>query len=462
MKFSNSINRTLGVAIVLTTIITNLLCLCWAVRVDIKESNRKLEVICTGIKSFKHLSEMENLIGEIKKHGIDLFRSNRPTSSWTSYLGFSDHLKLCIDQLDAILDLEPLIKERNNVCKSSHIDKIEAYKTKHLPDIIGSIKQSKITKNFFYLYSAQVSVICKKNLLQSLNLANNNFITKANYESVMPWLKNKSLCKQTDSNIRGPSDQEQIRCDAIEVLNSIRSISELSEIMRNTTQQWQQINFLQDLFPSMYEQTGLSSNKSINDSYTSDGDSTKLILPETMRPELEIMIDTCSKCRKVYANTIMPIVRLASLGINPKYRNFDRKCHDEELIQRWLTVTAICQTMLHSSFADEKLMNAIHNNRDTKTSVVLVTGDSSSGNQKDEIEVPEFFSNEIENKLWIAKYLPNSFTKLRTEFTTKLVKTFKLNHLNDGVIFDESVKRTYNNLMKGFIGGFILAALGQT
>lgn len=417
-----------------------------------KTANEKLSRLCKNIGSIKHISIMEQLIDNLKKvmpspdYADFLDQLNRQPSSWLAHLTSPDPMLACLQQADSILALDLILQEKNNVCHSSHIDQIESY---HQRFSAGSSpgRPTALTRHFFKLYASQVAFQCKSNLLRSLKSADKRFIKPAEYDKVMPWLlsnggddvcpttgllKLSSLQQQQQQQPPEPvasaaADSLQ-RCSARQALADIKSISELVEAFEG--------------FDSA------SSNATSNPIEQHD-QSLYMIISESQRQLVDNVLDSCRKFESIYSHTVMPIVRLTRMGYDPKFENFNKLCRQDNFVHRWFSITLICTSMLRlgdkkygtSAELDESLV--IVDKIDEPTDETAHSGDVEENETRVARQQEDIvFKNPIEDELWVAKYIPNTMSKLKSGFYKRISKIFKLETVENHIVFRQTMSDT--------------------
>lgn len=420
---------------------------------------KHLGSLCNELKTIKKLSEMDQLIKVLKEVMKDVdYIEYQKYSHWNEYWKQTfDHSRPCLAQADAIVNLNPIIIERENVCKSNHITKIEAYYEKYLKNKLTThCNQPKpITSDFFFLYAGQVAIICKQNLLKSLNLADEKLFNDDSYAKVMPWQSNQeNICKTIDLNHNAisptnkkPSNQReetQRLCSARQALSGAKNVYELVEsIDRDEQTMIRMVTGFED---------DSKAADSLNNINLEDSNETEyiLVVPEHDKQTIEEILKTCLKFKPVYENTVLSIVRLISMGIDPDFkkfnRRFDLKCQQEKLIQQWFSITLICNSMLKSRLADDA--NDVDGGNDISKldgqhGFIIVEEERHQDEENNSfLEEPlSFLSYPIEDELWIGKFLPSRIGRLKTKFIKNIVKTFKINQLLNNVVFQKTIKR---------------------
>lgn len=404
---------------------------------------KELDSLCSELGSIKKLSQLEQLIDALVKvmkdvNYIDYQKYSHRNDYWKRSLF---HTRPCLVQADAIVELEPIIKERDNVCKSSHINKIEDYHKKYIKSkqLAPPSYQKPITSNFFHLYAGQVAIICKQNLLQSLNLANEKLFNSDSYAKFMPWLSKEDTCEAT--KISDTLQQETERqCNARRALSSVKSVYELVD----------SIDRDQESIAKMVAKLKEDSNRVADSQLETDGQHSGiefiLMVPEHDKQPVKDILKSCSDFRPIYENTVLPIVRLISLGIDPDFEKFDQKfdakCREEKLVQKWFSITLICNSMLKSRLPDSA--NDAGNNTPSMMSqhgLIIVDGKQQQNlNDETNHEPPGFLSYPIEDDLWIGKFISSRLGRLKSNFIRNIVKTFKINELLNNVVYQKTVK----------------------
>lgn len=407
------------------------------------EQIKELDSLCYELGSIKKLSQVEQLIDVLKKVMKDVnYIDYKKYSHWNDYWKRSIyHTRPCLMQANAIVDLEPIIGERANVCKSSHINKIEDYHRKYIKSIqsTASSHQKPITSNFFHLYAGQVAIICKQNLLQSLNNANDKLFDADSYAKFMPWLSEEGTCEanKIPETLQHGSERQ---CNARRALSSVKSVYELVDSLDKD----------QESMARMLAKLKEGNNKAVEGQLETDRQRSKiefiLMVPEHDKQPVKDVLKSCSDFRPIYENTVLPIVRLISLGIDPDFEKFDRKfdakCREEKIVQRWFSITLVCNSMLKSRLSDSA--NDTGNGTPdvvNQHGLVIVDGKQEQAeNDATNNEPPEFLSYPIEDELWVGKFMSSHLGRLKSSFIKNIVKTFKINELLNNVVYQKTVK----------------------
>lgn len=454
----------------------------------------ELDKLCSDIQHIKTLSQMELLIHSVKKvmSEISYYDYQKlATAGWDRYFKLGLHPSLqCLEQADAIVDLGPIIAERENVCHANHISKLAAYKNKYLKSEAANLKVKRredyhpLTEEFFSIYLNQVAYICRQNLLIALQLADKQVGGQENYAKVLPWIiNNNDGCILDDSVLdaaeddfdvfglsgygRPAKDVRDIRCNAIKALSSIKKINELVEALEENEKQQQQVNRLVlDNGSVTASSTNQVKNEIVGEqqtliSKTDESDESEtcqtndkfiLVVPEQKYNTVESMMQVCTIFEQVYMHTVMPIVQLTLLGAYPNVHNynkaFDHQCLEEELIQRWFSITLICKPLLNSRLARKSTDTS---NRGNKNGLVVVENKgcptkstdliSRKPSELNQIEPPAYLSYPIEDDLWIGKHNPSRLANMKSRFITKMVRTFKINKLVNSVVWRKNAKK---------------------
>lgn len=405
----------------------------------------ELSQLFSKVVETKRISEMQQLIDTAHQISANFkhtnsSQANHLSASCGSWMGTDRKEDAVMQHIKAIIDLGPILSEREDVCKTSHIDMVEAYKEKHLDPGF------KITKSFFNLYTNQVSFECKRNLWHALNVADSEYVDQDDYIRVMPWQTAETcfrdLEKDKDHLAEGYIKIARERCNAIMALTSTKGINELTEVLISI------------------KSTALEGQNS----RTNAPELFTLLIPEKIRPSIEEMRSACKRLELIYAKTILPIVRLLNMGFDPDYQKFNRKCKTEPLIQRWFSVTVICTSMMNSRLGPSAanhgagLIVVGDDNLETAGSANETSSTESEGaalNLNEKKPLPkDLYMYPIEDELWIGKYQPSRLKKLTTRYVHNIMKAFKLDKLHTNVVFKRRINR-----VKGVIISLLLLQL---
>lgn len=396
---------------------------------SLQQAEKRLTSLCRDISSITNLKTMQQLIDSLKTVSSKRLEIKR-TNSW-SFFNY-DRMVPCLDNANSIIELEPLISERVNVCKPSHIDLIEAYQKAHT--------RNKLTRKFFKIYAYQVSTICKQNMARNLVEAEKG-LTEDIFEKAMPWVASGDSC---DTNMRSDkledafkqeySDQH-IKCMAIEAISSLDNINELVDVMRND----QRLN--EDI--QSVEGGAKTDSKTRAGTFLISREPTRKqiymnlydLIPRDAKSSVDEMVATCKELEAIYQQTVMPIVRLAMIGYDLGHIKFDRKCQKEKSIQRWFSVTLICNSILQSSPSFEEGVES-----DSET---VKTVRDSRGQEKNEFEesIPSWQNNPIEDDLKIAKNIPSSFSRFTTRFVENIDRLLESKQLTSKMSVKDAIRK---------------------
>lgn len=456
------------------------------------QDNKKLAELCQRAPNMKRISDMQQLIAQLK-HSIKSMDANEwqrkingsATLKWVDPLKVTSQsvLQVCLEQAESFVDLETILAEQDNVCKRSHIDALDAYHRKHLvvvaansggssgdgaqvSAVVVTRRKQMLVKRFFKLYANQVAFTCKQNLLRSLRQAEEQFVPDKSLQRVMPWLKHMNGCasldqqqqqQETEQAAAAADEEESIRCRATEALSSINDIHALVEAMRRGGDAEHQAGA--DLVQTISSTTDAADAGFI------------LLIPNHMRPIVSQMMDSCARLERVYANTIMPIVRLAQNGYDPHYEAFDAKCAQEKLIQKWFAITLICNSLLSSRLADQDVQAELQkelaivdddgDESNNKPDVIVVDhrADEEARNCEAESELLRVMQNNIEDELWVAKYIPSKLNRITSDIVHKMMQKFKLDELLQNVVFRNRVKYARDVVIKLIFIGLALVGI---
>lgn len=398
---------------------------------------QKLNRLCRVVSSMKNISQMQELIDVVRK----LVDSNSNQPQTTSFklscnnkelwLANTYPVQVCLRQAEAILSLDPIIGERENVCKKSHIDKIRAYRRQFIIN-----QKVKLTRPFFTLYAEQVSFICKRNLLSSLNKADKSLFTEQDYQVIRP--ETSSDRSRTDDqlagHLEGQDENSKSHCAESNPLTCEKSINELAQVLRD-------------------DEATTTGNQEVQDIV--------LKTTQSLRVGFQTMFDVCVKFEKVYVNTVSPIVRLAQMGFDARYDRFDEKSREDKMMQLWFNITLVCDSVLRVHLSDLETIQKDSANQDENKPIVVDVAEHSQLPQRNQ-DPPEFLKNPIEDELWIGKYLPAKMSILRSEFVNYLTKVSRLDKLFQNVAFRKGLRWTKRSLITIVIIGLTLLGMNSS
>lgn len=456
---------------------------CQSISPEAKLNNdESLDKLCGEIHNIKELSQMQELIDSVKLAMSEMSYLDYQkliSSGGNRYFKLALHpSRQCLEQAAAIMDLAPIIAERENVCQAGHINKLAAYKSKHLTSNGKNDKVkyredvNPITEEFFSIYLNQVAYTCKQNLLAALTEADKRVGGFENYAKVLPWIKNSEGCTLDDAVLDAAGDDYDVfglsgygkssksardrRCEAIRALSSIKKVKELVEALEDNEKQQQQVGKLEVANGSISATKTPQANEAKREQSQSDGsglteteesakkkDEFILVVPEHKYSAIEDMMRTCSMFEQVYTHTVMPIVQLNLMNVDPSLQNFnkafDHQCLNEELIQRWFSITLICKPLLNSRLTSKSDATGQAN----QTNGLIVVKSKNYLTKPIELgkgEPPSYLSYPIEDDLWIGKHKPSSLAKMKSKFITRVVKTFRINKLVNSIVWRKSFK----------------------
>lgn len=463
------------------------LCFLGYTRASIKQETRRSEAelgqLCRKINTFKKISQMNELISLLRPISKQyLFDTSNGQIVVTSPINLFNQNPMmpCIQQADAILDLDEIINERTNVCANSHLNKIENYHDKYIKPLISSSNdnsfarvlrqiQKVITAKFFRLYADQVSFLCKSNLLHSLKLVESNeLVEQDDYVKALPWLShaNSIICKKIDqqhsvaskletkqqqvllTDLNGFTKEEIQQCKASKALSEISTINELVEAFELDEKSRISLEKAKQDDTTGKNKEEIGSNVNGEETFNEHSGLFLIVPPDQMHLVKDMLI-SCSKLRPIYEQTIQPIVRLARLGYNPSFNNFDKVCTEEKLIQKWFGITLVCNAILSSHLTDinryQELKEDFEANK--KSLIVIDELDTiTDSDQQDEgtglSKVLELMKNPIEDELWVYKYGTNKLQRFRDGVLKKIFKLFNVEDIDDHVVFRKRLADT--------------------
>lgn len=410
---------------------------------DLEAARESLIALCRKVSSMKHLSQVEALIFSLKR--VLRFENADATMRKQSWNLMPNPMKSCIEDKDAILDLEEIIKERANVCKSTHLDKIEAYQEKWID--VGPHIKPKVTRQFFRRYANQVSFNCRRNLLHWLNEAELRFFSEKNrdYSTILPWFARKNTCtkQQIDGELMNKGEVKSIgdltieekRCLASETL-SVKSIGELVETLH-------------------HEKNGKKQHDA----------ALFLLVPSIYHDKLDLILASCASVEPIFRETILPIVRLAQMDYYPDFKEFEKKCETERVIQEWFSITLICSSLLDSKIIDDKKYSDFDPYIKQKI-VVIVDNDGYGNNGAAEAETQAtapslFIENPIEDELFLSRYNPNRLSKIKESFFNKVFKVLKIEDVKSRIVFRKRVSDTNHVVRSVVLASLIILGLNS-
>lgn len=396
-------------------------------------------------------------------------RSSSHVPSWMQ--GCLKMESACVRQAEAIMELKPILSEKQRVCSRSHIDRMEAYMRKH----IGSLYRARprITHSFFVLYAGQVAVVCKQNLKRSLVAAERQLIGTGEIEQISHFLEPPADCSDLspsspiqadrldavadaaiDSAESGKQDERgepkssneqrqqkldeefakrKLRCDALNALSEIKSIEQLV-VMLGMDIQWEQSEADKERNRRNEQEDG-GSGFSLEEKLERE-------MPASARENLHKLYEICPKFERIYSQNIMSIVRLTQMGFNPNFVQFDKTCRSDPTIQSWFRITVICNSLLR-----DKRGRLEWEQWEKKQSS---RGNLSKRNEQIDDELAEIVSSPIDDKLTIGRYLPGNLSKLSSDFVKKIKRAL---HIEDDGVLTKSMET---------IGRYIAIALAMT
>lgn len=424
-----------------------------------EQAEARLVTLCRGISNFDELSQMQELIDLVKSVSNQKnYAEYQKKNSW-NFLS-SDALRAggCLHQADSIYALGPLLEERQNVCKPSHIDLIEDYKRRYIDS-----KLATLTKKFFKIYAYQVSEICKQNMASSLIEVEKQFISEESFEKVMPWLKIKPVCRDkydvVPDLIQSEKDdpKEDLRCGALDALSSLKSINDLTVALNEDNKKV--IDDVEPIDMGSTSEPASHEDKSQSDP-TRAGNTRKSqfypLMSTDVKMKLEDMVNVCTRFEQVYANVIIPIVRLASMGLDLVNRKFNQKCFEEKRIQRWFAVTLVCSSILNlHPIKPEQDHERIELNSEMKMPADHDVGVGVKSDVSSSSILPSLWLlNSIENKLDISQHVPGKLSNLKSKFVKNIVNLIESNETIRRVVHSAAWKKTVRIL--GLMGLVVL------
>lgn len=461
--------------------------------------------LCRRMSSFKELAQMQELIDNLKLYlgensdGINGSQSNmsidwlaHPGSALSSLVGKAPAEK-CLEQAQAILDLEPILQSRESVCSKAHLDLLEQYHNKW-----SLLDRRLVTGRFLTLYGNQVSFLCKSSLLHTLTMAEEKLsIGQSDFEKAMPWLKRKScssssvaddLVSDVLMNDNDDNDEHLNQyCLAQQALTNVHNINELAAVI-NSNDQLQSSSLIGDQKVSIPSAANPLQDSTIGAAAAAQvvepetgKDEVFLVVPDSLRPILNRMLGACSRLQPVYQNTVLPIVRLLKLGYDPEFRNFEKICRESEQVRRWFSATLVCNSLLSSHVENkdelrikkEEVQQLPKNGRQESFVVVQEekkeaneeTHDAFKGNisKQEENNLMELIRVPIDNELWMHKYRQtSSLDRVRSKFYNLILKAFHVEDVADHIIMRRRV-RDYSHLtFKIILMTLTVVVLGKT
>lgn len=402
-----------------------------SVELSQEQAESRLATLCADITNFDQLSKMQELIDMLRfVPSHKNYAEYQRKTSW-SFLGWESRAVGCVHQAASIKDLEPIIKERQDVCSPKHIDLIFEYKRRYI-----DTKLATLTKKFFKVYAYQVSTICKENMLRSLVEAEKSFASE-DFEKVMPWINSEFACKRSYSgdneSVSSENDpEEQLCCKALDVFTSLTSINDLAIALQDDRRLGLEETGTLDL--SAWMSLPKEDSRRVTDGNappTNENDPANgikknqlyFLSQEGLQPKLDDLVHTCSKLEKIYSRVITPIVRLTSEGYDLVNKKFDKKCSEEQGIHRWLSVTLVCTSILN-----------LYSDKPTDETEALPSisraysrTDHDTVEESEAAQTPVCTQNPIQDKLRVAKHIPGPLSVFGSKFVNNIVNLLESN-----------------------------------
>lgn len=435
---------------------------------DVEE---ELDRACRGLSEANKISQIEEIIRLLKKPRGVKKPPPEPSTGWlvSKFRKFSSK-GTCRTQADSFLDLEPILAEKQNVCLKSHIDRLEAYNRKHF----SSLTSNKLVYDFFKSYAYQVSFICKQHLWRSLNIANEKYVKQEDYEKVMPWLSSNKNCQVFEKQKKGKrTSPEMIRCEAINAIAKIDTYTELADALEADTH-----SPASTVYPFVATEaapatgtteipvsTSTALNMTAPFQTTAQQERLFLVLPKDKRVVVEDMLEACDKFEAIYDQTVMPIIRMAQMGYDVVFKNFLRKCAEEELIRRWFSITLICKSMRATSVADNHYVDKYNEESNIaqgdENKCIIVQDIVNTDNEKPRNKLPEksLFDNPIDDEIWISDFIPGRLGQFQTDISRRISKALHIEEMDKYVLFKRNVKYVRDSSVKLTIVGLSLIGI---
>ena len=384
---------------------------------------------------------MEELIELVELHQ-DKNRAHS-ASLWHSKRAQAER---CLEQAEALLELRPILQQRASVCSSEQAQLLEQYHRRHLKG--RRRRQRPVTAPFLALYSNQVALECKLNLVRSLNQASGQLRERGLFERALPWSSGaqatsagatcdgRAVERLVDNIAVQPKQIDA--CVARYALSNVRSFNQLAELLEQERAEPQEAK----LEPERQQVSGAPSEELY------------LVVSDKDRPRLEQMLEACAQLEPVYENSIMPIVRLLRLGYNPEHDQFERLCRSSEQMRDWCTVTLVCRPLLSSHLNDARIYREFRDRARDKSLVVVDQIEAAANDELGQERPTErpAGSRELDSllksiqvplgydELWLSNYKQTKFERLLGGAYRGILRAFNVKNEADNIIFRRKVR----------------------
>lgn len=253
------------------------------------DARSALEALCKNAPvAITKLSDIQAIVEQLK--------------SGTAFDGCSEQVK------DAILDLEPVIDDADDVCSMKKVDQIRVYHLRYIQSHVTngraeagvSIPQS--LRNFFIGFGLKVNKICKTTMINNLIYDTRELLTPEDFEQLALWTKNEERFVLQSSN--GPADYDDLL-----LAGDLIRLTETRDSSSNE---------------KIFIQTGAS----------------------------QLLNKIRSVCRRrfkpFYEKLIVPVVSLSNLGYNYQGEELERELREmksNKEVHQWYEVVYLCQAL---------------------------------------------------------------------------------------------------------------------
>lgn len=254
--------------------------------------------------------------------------------------GKADSMRRCIQDRQAIYDLEQLIDEydRTRPCKMNQIEKLEKFAIKHLLDNTKSI-----TLRFFTLFGVQIGMICKLNLMAHLKQADSeadqlDFIYSMASPTGWNVLINEYARKSMTFGTSAHQDNKLVN----RIAKLVPGLSQVEHV--------DYLNFQHPLNDQIARNSTLRDDFELSSYTLEQGDKWNAKLSESLKQ----IISSCKNLDQFYVNSILSLTRLKELGLLVEYLS---DIHEHSLtLHKWLAATSFCQLMVRVDLIDSDNM----------------------------------------------------------------------------------------------------------
>lgn len=237
--------------------------------------------------------------------------------------------KACIKNRAAIIDLEKIIATRE-VCDPDKVDELINYHKTYISKrnrLLGGVSRP-ITERFFTKYAIQVAYVCKKNMIQNLEIARDELRLRSEvFEKARETVYNDEPSIKSNIKLIEEQPDDPVSTNVKPMDNTELTLSEYREALVRLKRAEDILTFDRDeCAQSRDRETRIARDK----------------LQLFFKPAL-----ICHQLNRYYAGSILSVARLANYGYTARDEELDSTLNDNPSLRDWIIAVQVCDPMLY-------------------------------------------------------------------------------------------------------------------